>query len=289
MEFLFKDSSEWELVNTFRDGEYGKRIGNIWYSESNFLPDVTLFKERVVSKYDIQLPYEFEHVLCSSFPFTQQMRNEEWQTNAETISIQDKIASFIQYLSLPFPLTPRIVPGVATIHYKQDTCMLICKPCDFEILNEHGWGENKDFSGTIRKDGKEKKNKVYRMFDFNCTLIQRVGAQKTYFSQVHLFCLGGWVKNKSSLRTFVQDRGNHLILGLIENLKRKQTIHTISDLKTKKFFDADGIAKLLSLIEDEILEDGNKSYEEGTNIKNLLDMEDDVTSLSEDSFDVFNK
>jgi hypothetical protein len=280
MDFLFKDSEEWELVNTFRDGEYGKRIGNIWYSESNFLPSVTLFKERVISKYDIQLPFDFEHVLCSSLPFTQQMKNEEWQKNFEMISMQDsESASFIQFLGLPFPYTPRIVPGVASIHYKEDSCMLICKPCHFDVLNDHKWSEKKDFNCSFRKDGKKKDNKVYRMFDFSCTLIQRIGPKKTYFSQVHLFSLGGWAKNKTSLRTIVQDRGNNLILGLIENLKRTNSIQTISDLKTKKFFEKDGIAKLLAALEEKILEDGNKSYDDGNSIKQFIDeMDDDLTS-----------
>eukprot|EP01080_Neovahlkampfia_damariscottae_P009312 gene9312-1400_t len=277
MEFLFKDSNDWELFSSFREGEYGKRIGNIWYSENNFLPDVTLFKERSVSKYEIKLPFDFEHVLCSCFPLTQQMRNEEWNSNSETLTMpkgnEEPFSTFIQYLSLPFPYTPRIVPGVAAVNYKRDSCMLICKPCHIDSLQNHKWGENKELYCKIRKDGKEKKNKVYKMFDYSCTFIQRIGSQKTSFSQIHLFSIGGWVKNKSTLRTIVQDRGSHLVLGLIENLKRIKSIQTISELKTKNFFERDGLAHLLAVVEDELLEDADKTYEEKESYDFIGDIE----------------
>ena len=277
MEFLFRDSNNWELFSSFREGEYGKRIGNIWFSENNFLPDVSLFKERCVSKYEIKLPFDFEHVLCSCFPLSQQMRNEEWLTNSETTSMpkegEGDYSTFIQYLTLPFPYTPRMVPAVASIQYKRDICMLICKPCDFDSLENHKWGENKDFQCKIRKEGKEKKNKIYRMFDYSCTLIQKIGSQKTSFSQVHLFSIGGWIKNKTSLRTIVQDRGSNLVLGLIENLKRSNSIQSISDLKSKNFFSKDGLANLLSMIEDELLEDADKTYEEKESYDFIGDIE----------------
>jgi hypothetical protein len=120
-------------------------------------------------------------------------------------------------------------------------------------LPDHSWGENKPV--TFKSKNEEKKNKMYRMFDFSCTLIQKIDAENTSFSQIHLFSLGGWIKNKTSLKPIVQDRGNHLILGLIENLKRQNTIKEIIDLKAKKFYDTDGLAMLLASHEHDIIPD----------------------------------
>eukprot|EP01080_Neovahlkampfia_damariscottae_P010393 gene10393-2922_t len=262
MKFLLKDSTNWELLNHFRNGEYGQRIGSIFYTETNYLPNINLFKERVVSKYDITLPYDFEHVLSSFIPLSQQCKCEDWLTNYETLGFIEGLGFgdrhhtvFTQFLSLPFPYTARIAPGVASAICTDDYFLLISKPCEINSLQDHQWGENKDVYCKIRKEGNEKKNKVYKMFDFNCTLIQRINSQKTLFSQIHLFSLGGWIKNKTSLRPIVQDRGNHLILGLIENLKRQNSIKSILELKTKKFYESDGLAQLLTAHESDLIQD----------------------------------
>jgi hypothetical protein len=139
MRFLLRDSTNWELLNHFRDGEYGKRIGSIFYTETNYLPDISIFKERIVSKYDITLPYSFEHVLCSFVPLSQQKKCEDWLTSFETLSFVEgksfgdrNHTTFTQILSLPFPYNSRIIPLVASSEFMNDSFLLICKPCDIE-------------------------------------------------------------------------------------------------------------------------------------------------------------
>ena len=281
MKFLLEDSTNWELLNHFRNGEYGQRIGSIFYTETNYLPNISLFKERVVSKYDITLPYDFEHVLSCFIPLSQQLRCEDWLTNFETLGFIEgngfgdrNHTVFTQFLSLPFPYTARIIPSVASaICIGNDQFLLISKPCEINSLQDHQWGENKEVYCKIRKEGNEKKNKVYKMFDFSCTLIQRINSQKTLFSQIHLFSLGGWIKNKTSLRPIVQDRGNHLILGLIENLKRQNSIKSILELKSKKFFDSDGLAQLLTSHESELIQDlSSMMVEDSFDFENSADL-----------------
>ena len=259
MKFLLEDSTNWELLTSFREGEYGKRIGNIWFSNVNFLPDVSFSKDIVVSKYEIKLPFQYEHVICSTFPSNQQIRNDSWLTFSNTIQddIKDEYRKSIvnlDSLTLPFPYTPRIIPSVYSIHLDSHTCILIGKPCEINSLKDHSCNENKEENVQMRKDGKDKKLKVYKMFDYQCIQIQKLGNGNTLFTQCHLFSMGGWIKNKSSLQNLIKERGQKLIFGLKENLTRKNTIETISDLKTKKFHNSDGISKLLAEIEDDLIE-----------------------------------
>ena len=97
------------------------------------------------------------------------------------------------------------------------------------------------------------------MFEFKCIFIEKLKEKETKYTQINLFSLGGWIKNDLFLRDVALNRGNLTLTGLLNNLSRKNSIHQISDLKSKKFFEEDGISQLLVQLEKDnsiiILED----------------------------------
>jgi len=75
MDILYKDSPQWELLTSFKDG---KALGNSFWSIANYIPDVTIAPCVSVAKYDLILPYAFEHVLCSFYPLGKKKKKKKF-------------------------------------------------------------------------------------------------------------------------------------------------------------------------------------------------------------------
>ena len=67
MDMLSKDSPNWELLTSFKSKD-GKAFGNSFWALENYIPDVTIAPHVSIAKYEIILPYSFEHVCCSFYP-----------------------------------------------------------------------------------------------------------------------------------------------------------------------------------------------------------------------------
>lgn len=258
MNYLLKDNMEWELLASFREGEYGKRVGNTWYSQTNYLPLLKIIEGMSISKYEIILPFAFMHVICSYFPLSQQLKIDPHLTKYDTYAYtKDKgrsYATIMKHLNFGFPLNTRLSPTVSTAFFDASThtLYLISKPCDVDVLKEHPWMVDKEALCVQKKGENPKSAKAYRMFDFQCTSFQQIDPFRTLVSQVHLFSLGGWAKQKASLKNISKERGNSLLIGLVNNIKSTPANVQISDLKKRKSFTGDGTANLLMDLEEEI-------------------------------------
>jgi len=71
MEILYQDSPYWEYLNSFKEGDC---YGNTFWSHENYIPNVSKAAGVSIAKYDIVLPYDFEHVLCAFFPLAEQIK-----------------------------------------------------------------------------------------------------------------------------------------------------------------------------------------------------------------------
>lgn len=256
--YLLNDNMDWELLASFREGEYGKRVGNTWYSQTNYLPFLKIIEGLSLAKYEIILPFSFMHVICSYFPLSQQMKIDPHLTKYDHIHYKREngksFAILLKHLNFGFPLNCRLSPIVSSAHFdvQSKTLSLISKPCDIDQLKDHPWMVDKEALCSQKKGENVKLAKSYRMFDFQCTTFQQIDGYRTLVSQVHLFSLGGWAKQKASLKNISKERGNNLLIGLVNNIKSTPSNIQISDLKKRKSFIQDGWANLLLDIEGEI-------------------------------------
>jgi hypothetical protein len=259
MDHLLKDSPDWELLSSFLDGEYGKRVGNIWYTNTNYFPNLGRLS---LSKNEMMLPFSFIHVLCSFYPLSQQLKMDPFLTHHDFKKMIGKEKSHsiqIKNFHYGFPLSPRIIPEVAAAFYNPNmrTFTLIGKPCEVEEVKDHPWMQEKLSSVVSKKGEKPKNTKCMKMFEFHCTRIQQLGSDTTLLQQVSCFSLGGWAKKTSTLKAMARDRGNNLLVGLVTNLKATPVTVQISDLKRRKSYPVDAYAQLVTEYENEITEDDN--------------------------------
>eukprot|EP01080_Neovahlkampfia_damariscottae_P007661 gene7661-11981_t len=280
MKSLLKQGTEWKEIASVRESENAPKIGKIHTSKKNFLRNMESVKQNRVSKYEILLPFNFEHVLCSSIPLSQQKRIDTSITNFQTLDISqdDKThyITYIQTIKLPWPFSKRMIPCVSSIELDKENgkCLFISKPYEFEGIQDVEWGTNKSFHFES-ENGKNGKSKMYKMFEFKCIYIEKLKDKQTKYTQINLFSLGGWIKNDLFLRDVALNRGNLTLTGLLNNLKRLNSIKEIKELKTKKFYEEDGISQLLvNLQEKEHL-----INEEDISIRSLDQYSDNLGSV----------
>jgi hypothetical protein len=267
---LMEQHQGWKSIANIKETEKNPKIGEIFTSKTQFFPNISSLAKQTSTKYEIVLPFEFEHVLCCSLPLSQQKRTDSSILSYESSEVQEESGkcstTFTQLLSFSKILSKRIISCVSEIEmdWEKGSCLYISKPYEHEFLQDVNWTKKK----SISLDNQN--TKMYKMFDFKCIFIEKLGPNLTKFTQINLFSLGGWMKKEIFLRDINLQRGNDCILGLLENLKRKKSIRYISELKTKKFYKEDGVAKLIVTIDElsniskeEILE---KSLDEYTDL-----------------------
>jgi hypothetical protein len=129
---------------------------------------------------------------------------------------------------------------------KKKKCVQIFKPCDIEILKDHEWMQPKIGPSVQRKGKPEVKDKkVYRMYDFQSTHIQKLDEGRTTFTQIHLYALGGWITSKSLMKTIAKSRGQALLKDLVSNIKNTPVDAKLSELNKAPTFEGDGLARIL--------------------------------------------
>jgi hypothetical protein len=212
----------------------------------------------------VTVPYDFEHVICSSIPLSQQQRVDASITNFKTLNFvkNDEKSSIIytQMIKFSWPFNQRITPCVGSIQLDEEkqTLLFISKPTENEVLPDISWGDSKTTMFPNQKGDEEISKNLYKMFEYKIIFIEKLKEKETKYTQINLFSLGGWIKNDIFIRDIILNRGNNHILGLIQNLKRKKSIESIGDLKSKKFFDSDGLSQLLVKLSEEKNEELNQ-------------------------------
>lgn len=248
MDILYQDSPYWELLNSFKEGAC---YGNSWWSHENYIPNVTKASGVSIAKYDIVLPFAFEHVLCSFFPLAEQIKFDPQCGKYETFNYKTEngksFATIMYNVTFDYPFNCRLYPMVASGHYDPEIkkCVQIFKPCEIETLKEHKWLEKNMTNCLQRKGDKEHLGKAYKMFDFQSTHIQKVDNKKTLFTQIHLYALGGWINNKSFMKLIAAERGKKLLQDLVGNIKKTPENVKLDDLDKKDTFKGDGLARIL--------------------------------------------
>jgi hypothetical protein len=264
----------WKSIANIKETEKKPNIGEIFTSKTQFFPKISSYAKQTSSKYEIVLPFEFEHVVCCSIPLSQQKRSDSCIKSYEASEVQLEsgkcFTTFTQLLSFSKLLTKRVLSCVSEIEIdeKKGSCLYICKPYEHEFLQDVKWTKKK----SIPLDNQN--TKMYKMFEFKCIYIERLKPNLTKFTQINLFSLGGWMKQDLVLRDTILQRGNDFILGLLENLKRKKTIRYISELKMKKFYKEDSVAKMVVMM-DEL---SNSLKEEELLVKSLDEYTDFLES-----------
>eukprot|EP01080_Neovahlkampfia_damariscottae_P007956 gene7956-12423_t len=249
MDILYKDSPQWELLTSFKDG---KALGNSFWSIENYIPDVTIAPCVSVAKYDLILPYSFEHVLCSFYPLAEQIKFDPQCAKYETFDYkkdeQGNSHSTILYnVTFDYPLNCRFYPMVASGSYDPEIkkCVQIFKPCEIDILKDHPWMQERVSKSVQRKGQPEVVKKTYKMYDFQSTHIQKLDDQRTTFTQIHLYALGGWITNKSFMKKIAKSRGQSLLKDLVANIKKTSSSVKLNDLNKAETFKEDGLAQIL--------------------------------------------
>jgi hypothetical protein len=151
-------------------------------------------------------------------------------------------------VTFDYPFNCRYYPMVASGSYdpKNKKCVQIFKPCDIEILKDHEWMQSKIGPSVQRKGKPEVKDKkVYRMYDFQSTHIQKLDEGRTTFTQIHLYALGGWITSKSLMKTIAKSRGLALLKDLVSNIKNTPEDAKLSELNKAPTFEEDGLARIL--------------------------------------------
>ena len=124
-------------------------------------------------------------------------------------------------------------------------CVQIFKPCEIDILKDHGWMNQKVTKSVQRKGKGEMNAKTYKMYDFQSTHIQKLDDQRTTFTQIHLYALGGWITNKSLMKTIAKSRGQSLLKDLVANIKKTPVDVKLADLNKAETFEGDGLSRVL--------------------------------------------
>jgi len=79
----------------------------------------------------------------------------------------------------------------------------------------------------------------------NLHTFKKIDSNKTLFTQIHLYALGGWIKNKSFMKLIAGERGKKLLVDLVGNIKKTPKDAKISDLPKQETYMGDGLARIL--------------------------------------------
>jgi len=154
MKSLSQDTFDWELV-----GSLTSQL-NSFFSDKNYLPNVSFYQNASLAKFECIFPFPFEHVLCCCLPCSEVDIfdvNVNRSIDCGSVSHEDlknKITDFENFTTkygkrscsiitfdcrLPWPCTtPRKYPVVTSMDYdpSTQTFTMVHKPCEQKTFSD---------------------------------------------------------------------------------------------------------------------------------------------------------
>eukprot|EP01080_Neovahlkampfia_damariscottae_P009097 gene9097-1191_t len=260
-ESLFKDDFSWELIGKEVDGKM-----NSYYSNLNYLPNVSICKHMRCMKSECVLSVSFQRLVMSYSSVRSAPKSDPNITRIQFLDYKNKDELKRIYLekgwenefntdrehatlkidiAMPFPFNPRICfHGDSMIYKPKEKSLIVLSkpwiPKEYEYFKPIET-EFQDKSGNINF------KKVYPYFNYFLLKYQQIDEEKVLFSLVVLVDLGGWASNEELFIYAAKERSkkftatlNSLLEEFPKDAKFEDYKEQMTEMKDGKYVDSFG-------------------------------------------------
>ena len=226
---------------------------NAYTSTKNFLPELTIVKNHMISKVECILPCTFDQALlsyfdnnqlyksdpnCGKFETTEYHKYEDLleiskkQQNEEELQKykRDCAVNRIE-MKMPFPFNPRVANYAVTGYYDPKNMRFMRVGKNF--LREGNWCCQSSQEVTLKRDQQPKMKKVYNFLIFSGAMHTKLDNHKVLYQEINIIDLAGWASSKLMFNLIIQDRKNKIRNQMMKMVSEFPEDVKITNLKEK--------------------------------------------------------